>query len=477
MKNILKNLFSLVLGIFVFTIFAGKVDAAEPIVDYINIKNLGSIVYNGNVPTFNYYNNMELNIDIDNIESIDTKWYYFNEDLVYSLFNSSTFNKKNVYFLYLEVVLKEGVTFKNKTEYGSKSFDGAFKLDGEENTNHSQIYITSDDRTARIYIHFDLRDVMIIDDANIEFIPVVGTRDFDIDLGAMDQGNYTYSAIYKKGPNDTNWYLMDVTENFEDGYYYKISGYKNANVKIVTNNLTPNYEVNTKINGSDTLIKYADPKPIGSIDLISKAFKQNYLAVFDNNGHGVKPDNQVTSIRECIIEPDSLSEEGYIFGGWYTDKELTHRYDFETLVYGDVKLYAKWTKIYTYKFLSGDNQEFNGDIKQFKFTVDGDFNKFSSVVIGGIEFIRDVDYKAESGSTIITFLNKGLEKLNKLARGKHEIKVIYLNENIAIGNVYLKDSINPDTGDNIMSSIIVGIISFITLISSHIILKSKNKKI
>ena len=42
-----------------------------------------------------------------------------------------------------------------------------------------------------------------------------------------------------------------------------------------------------------------------------------------------------------IITPD---RDGYAFDGWYTDIDLTKKYDFTTKVKGDLTLYAKWNK-------------------------------------------------------------------------------------------------------------------------------------
>src|SRR5690606_27515347 len=37
--------------------------------------------------------------------------------------------------------------------------------------------------------------------------------------------------------------------------------------------------------------------------------------------------------------------EGYTFVGWYIDSNLTHKFDFETQIYEDITLYAKYKLI------------------------------------------------------------------------------------------------------------------------------------
>ena len=63
---------------------------------------------------------------------------------------------------------------------------------------------------------------------------------------------------------------------------------------------------------------------------------------FDNNGHGKKPDAQKVVKGEKATEPSALSEKGYIFGGWYTEKECSRRFDFDTAITANITLYAKW---------------------------------------------------------------------------------------------------------------------------------------
>ena len=41
----------------------------------------------------------------------------------------------------------------------------------------------------------------------------------------------------------------------------------------------------------------------------------------------------------------STSKEGYDFDGWYSDKDLTKKYDFNAPVESDMTLYAKWTEV------------------------------------------------------------------------------------------------------------------------------------
>jgi uncharacterized repeat protein (TIGR02543 family) len=67
---------------------------------------------------------------------------------------------------------------------------------------------------------------------------------------------------------------------------------------------------------------------------------------FDTNGHGTAPEPQKVRKGEKSTMPAALAEEGYTFGGWYTDKEFNTAWDFaNATVTDDVTLYAKWDSV------------------------------------------------------------------------------------------------------------------------------------
>ncbi len=79
---------------------------------------------------------------------------------------------------------------------------------------------------------------------------------------------------------------------------------------------------------------------------------------FEMNGHGAAVEAQVLDYGEKASEPKAPTAEGCDFGGWFTDKECTKKYDFNTSVTGAVTLYAKWTvRKYTITFVNDDGTE------------------------------------------------------------------------------------------------------------------------
>ena len=83
--------------------------------------------------------------------------------------------------------------------------------------------------------------------------------------------------------------------------------------------------------------------------------KETHIVEFDSNG-GSPVDDQEVLEGDTAIKPDDPTRDCYDFVGWYTDANLTEKYDFSTPVTSDMTLYAKWEEndtckeIYRVKF-------------------------------------------------------------------------------------------------------------------------------
>lgn len=87
------------------------------------------------------------------------------------------------------------------------------------------------------------------------------------------------------------------------------------------------------------------------ITLYAKLTKNVYTVKFE----GTDIADQTVEYGAKVTKPADPTKEGYTFGGWYTNEELTTAYDFATVVNQGVTLYAKWTKnVYTVKFEGAD---------------------------------------------------------------------------------------------------------------------------
>ena len=136
-----------------------------------------------------------------------------------------------------------------------------------------------------------------------------------------------------------------------------------------------------------------------------------------------------------------------------------------------------------YKFTEGANQIYTIDeSKNAIFRIDADFSLFDGkLYIDGI-LVDAKNYKAESGSTVIT-LNK--EYVDTLSVGEHTIKVEFSDNGSATTKFEVKEKqvntekteniTNPQTGDNIGIYIMLSIISVLG-IATTVVINNKRKR-
>lgn len=87
---------------------------------------------------------------------------------------------------------------------------------------------------------------------------------------------------------------------------------------------------------------------------VSVAFTEfYYLVQFDLGYTTVLYDTQRITDGGKAEEPEDPVRNGYIFEGWYSDEDLTQKYDFSAVVTQDLHLYAKFTaRTYTATLIS-----------------------------------------------------------------------------------------------------------------------------
>lgn len=69
----------------------------------------------------------------------------------------------------------------------------------------------------------------------------------------------------------------------------------------------------------------------------------SYTVTFDTNG-GSSVESQTVRANTAAAEPNAPEKEGYTFGGWYSDENLTEEFDFAARITSNITLYAKWTE-------------------------------------------------------------------------------------------------------------------------------------
>ena len=104
------------------------------------------------------------------------------------------------------------------------------------------------------------------------------------------------------------------------------------------------------VNGAQTVTNEADSARVtavyaatGSKSSGGSGSTKRYTVSFNTNG-GNKITSQTVAKDNSVKEPTAPIKENFEFAGWYTDKELTTKYDFTEKVTKSFTLYAKWTE-------------------------------------------------------------------------------------------------------------------------------------
>lgn len=84
--------------------------------------------------------------------------------------------------------------------------------------------------------------------------------------------------------------------------------------------------------------------PITSNTTVYAKWTANDYYVSFVTEHGKTPTSQNVKYNGTATNPGELTEDGYTFGGWYTDKTYNTEFDFTKPITGDTTIYAKWEK-------------------------------------------------------------------------------------------------------------------------------------
>lgn len=291
---------------------------------------------------------------------------------------------------------------------------------------------------------------------------------FNITTSSDNNGSITASAEVNKGDN----FEVEFTPN---------TGYEIDKVLVnsvdVTNDVTNskltinNITADTTVSVTYKMIRFDVTTTSGSNGTITGGATVNYNA-----------DYTITLTPDTGYEIDTLSVNGVDVKSSVTDNKLVLKNILEDKV---VKVTYKNS---TYKFISGMDQEFDGDDLVFK--TDGPLSIVDKVYVNDEELDSN-NYTLKSGSTIITILK---DYLTTLSDATYNLKITYTNGSEATTTFVVKASTpaaantpattntqttvssNPNTADTIMISVIIGIISLLGLAGAAIVLRKNSIK-
>ena len=95
------------------------------------------------------------------------------------------------------------------------------------------------------------------------------------------------------------------------------------------------YECNDKFNFST---------PITHNTYLYAKWIANCTVTFDS-AEGSSVDSQIIESGKCAVKPVDPTKDGYTFVSWYSDRDLTTLFDFNTVITSDITLYAKWISV------------------------------------------------------------------------------------------------------------------------------------
>ena len=91
-----------------------------------------------------------------------------------------------------------------------------------------------------------------------------------------------------------------------------------------------------------------DPVTVDRDITLTAQWNKLVTVSFDLCGHGGANISSQTFVSgNKASEPTTPKEDGWVFGGWYTEKGCKYRFSFDSAVTSDITLYAKWDRVTT----------------------------------------------------------------------------------------------------------------------------------
>ncbi len=134
--------------------------------------------------------------------------------------------------------------------------------------------------------------------------------------------------------------IKDVDKTLVQGTDYTVVYSNNTNVGTATVTVT----FYRDYSGTMTKNFNISPAPIYTPPSYTAPTTYTYTVMFNTDGGSIidsKTIKEGTTIGEIPVP----TKDGYVFAGWYSNKELTKSYDAGTKITASTTLYAKWTKV------------------------------------------------------------------------------------------------------------------------------------
>ncbi|HCI64778.1 MAG TPA: hypothetical protein DFH97_07235, partial [Clostridiales bacterium] len=210
----------------------------------------------------------------------------------------------------------------------------------------------------------------------------------------------------------------------------------------------PGYEVTyATIGGSAATLTDSHDAATGNLPRLGSVFTVTY----DNMGKGKLKNPTETVQYPGKAHPETLTATGYVFGGWYMDKEFTTAFNAKVPVAADITVYAKWSVARTLTF-KANSGKISPSSKNFADGEVVDLKDYTPTRKGYwfCGWFKDKDLTGRKLATIKMDANKTV-----YAKWKKE------------------DTTNPKTGDN--SGWAVGILTLTTVLGAAAVVTKKKR--
>lgn len=210
------------------------------------------------------------------------------------------------------------------------SVNGEHEITVQPGETITVVFTLSRTDSEDAYNMYAMQDEIKYDDSFVELVDggYIVSSDIQTNDIALRTGGREFYMNYVSFSDGDQWEANKIVGSFQ----MKVIGTEGATT--VSNE---NYKVSTK----DGSAAYE----AGAQDL-SLIVSDECTVTFETNDEDITVDPVTVKYDSLLDEPEIEKKDGYEIEGWYTDPDLTEKWDFEKdTVTSNMTLYAKWTEV------------------------------------------------------------------------------------------------------------------------------------
>ena len=328
---------------------------------------------------------------------------------------------------------------------------------------------------------------ILIDNSNIKVnkaymcIMETQTQEVKVTNSNITLLNFDQFGLYNSGSTssfptktiENSNYYIESTQNNTNAIVSGLYAYSSPTIKNSKIEIYINEENNINEHQVNALLLHGEYFKIDDSELIINSKPAGHAMMIFLYNQSTKPEQPFILLGESYLKTKSyieINDDGTSYTAvFFKENSVVLDYDPDVLTktLRNIEIVKhKYEVIDETKSIINEKEN-KGKLEEYIIRIDADDSLFEKLEIDNVELIKDIDYTVTHGSTIITFTESGLNKINDLENGEHEVKVSYTNGNIVNTTlnveITLPDINNPKTGDNIIIYIILTIISLITI--------------